>query len=67
MKKSNTHRVSQLILLLAVVFLLIRFFPFAVKTAEAAALGVREFWWLILIIVFAGWLFSLIKKQRPKE
>lgn len=66
MKKSNTHRVSQLIILIAVVFLLIRFFPFAVRAAEAAALGVREFWWLILVLVFAGWLFSLLKKQ-PKE
>jgi|JI10StandDraft_1071094.scaffolds.fasta_scaffold17700_8 hypothetical protein len=67
MKKSSNQRISQLIILIAVIFLLIRFFPFAVKAAEAAALGIREFWWLILVIVFAGWLFSLSKKQPPKE
>jgi hypothetical protein len=64
MKNNNYRRISQLIVLIAVVFLLIRFFPYAVKAVEAAALGVREFWWLILVLVFSGWIFLLSRKKN---
>lgn len=52
-----------LIILLLIIILLIRLFPFAIRAAEAAALGVRQFWWLVLVFVFGVWFFFVSKKK----
>lgn len=50
--------------LLAVVFGLIRIFPLALKYAEAAALSIRNFWWLILMIALVTWVGSVLRKRN---
>lgn len=54
----------QILLLAAIVFLLIRFFPFAIQMAEAAALGVRQFWWLVLCVALGGWLIWVLRNRN---
>ncbi len=59
-----TKGVVQTVALLIFVFILIRLFPLAVRVGEAAALGLREFWWGVLIIAFVGWLIYFFSKKR---
>lgn len=54
----------QIFFLAAFVFLLIRFFPIAIRVTEAAALGLREFWWLVLILSLAIWLVFVLRKRN---
>ena len=45
--------------LLVVIFAiggLVLFFPAALRFVEMAALELRYFWWLILLLLLAGWL-----------
>lgn len=39
-------------------------FPWAAEFLEGAALGVREFWWVILIIVLSGFAVKSLKKKN---
>jgi hypothetical protein len=60
------HRnVLQAAFLILFALLLIRFFPFVVRIGEVAALGLREFWWGVLILAMAVWLLWAFRKRRP--
>ena len=52
--------------LLAVLGLLVFFFPRAAGFAELAARELRYFWWLILIVALAVWLIWGVGR-RPKR
>lgn len=54
----------QLALLFGIVFALVRFFPFVARLGEIAALGLREFWWLVLILSLGGWLIWILGKRN---
>ena len=41
-----------------------RFFPLAIRLAEGAAVGIREFWWAILVLALSGWLIWVLKKRN---
>jgi hypothetical protein len=40
-------------------------FPRALAFAEMAAREIRYLWWLILLLVFGGWLIWLSNKKIP--
>jgi len=40
-------------------------FPRALAFAEMAAREIRYLWWLILLVVFGGWLIWLSNKKIP--
>jgi hypothetical protein len=56
--------IVQVLFLIFIVVILVRFFPFVVQVGEMAALGLREFWWLILILALAFWLVWVLKKRN---
>jgi hypothetical protein len=56
--------VLQLLALFAVMIALIRFFPIVVRIGNAAALGIREFWWIVLIFSLGGWLIWFLRKRN---
>lgn len=63
MRQPN-RAILQTAFLIAFVLLLIRFFPFVAQIGEAAALGLREFWWGILILALAGWMAWAFRKRK---
>ncbi len=54
----------QLLFLFAVVFVLIRLFPLAVRLGGAITPGLLEFWWIVLIFVLGGWLIWVTRKRN---
>jgi len=57
--------ILQLAVLVLVIGSLVLLFPRAYAFVEMSARELRYFWWLILIIVLAGWLiFGLGRKRR---
>lgn len=54
----------QLAFLIAVVFALLRLFPLILRFSEAAAMGLREFWWAILALILGGWLLWVLRKRN---
>ena len=56
--------ILQTVFIIFFALLLIRFFPFVVRIGEAAALGLREFWWGILILAMAVWLLWVFRKRK---
>lgn len=62
--KSQIRGFFQILFLLAFVFLLIRFFPLAIRFAEAAAIGIREFWWAVLVLAMGGWLIWVLRNRN---
>lgn len=54
----------QLILFFAFAALLIRFFPIAARIAQGAAMGIREFWWAILILALGGLSIWVLRRKR---
>lgn len=62
--QSQLRGFLQLVFLFAIVFLLIRFFPFVVRIGEAAAMGLRQFWWVVLILALGGWLVWVLRKRN---
>lgn len=44
--------------------LLWRAFPIVVAFIEGAALNIRRFWWLILLIVLSAWVSWVLKKRN---
>lgn len=62
--KRQIRGLFQVFFLVAVVALLIRLFPFVAQVGEAAALGLREFWWLILVLSLGGWLIFILRKRN---
>ncbi|MEK6580343.1 MAG: hypothetical protein AABZ55_14045 [Bdellovibrionota bacterium] len=63
--KSQLRGIIQILFLGAVVFLFLRFFPIIARFGEAAALGLREFWWLILVLSLGAWLIWVLRKRNP--
>jgi hypothetical protein len=55
----------QVSFLLGFILLLVRFFPYVAIIAEGAALGIREFWWAILILALSGWLIWVLRSRNP--
>ena len=62
--RQPVRSIVQVILLMVVVGVLIRFFPWVARIGEAAALGLREFWWGILIVALAVWLVWTFRKRH---
>lgn len=62
--QSQLRGILQLIFLIAFVILLIRFFPFVVRIGEAAAIGLLQFWWVVLILALGGWLVWVLRKRN---
>jgi hypothetical protein len=58
------RNILQAAFLILFALLLIRFFLFVVRVGEAAALGLWEFWWGILILAMAVWLLWAFRKRR---
>ncbi len=54
----------QLMILLVVAGLLFSFFPFAAGFVEAAALNLRRFWWIVLLIVLIIWVNWTLGKRN---
>ena len=48
--------VIKLLTVMLVIGLLVLLFPPALRFVEMAALELRYFWWLILLLLLAGWL-----------
>ena len=46
-------------------FLLWLFFPFAIGFVEAAALNLRRFWWIVLLVALSVWLIWTSRKRNP--
>jgi len=61
----RVRAVLQLLVLLLVFVALLLLFPSALAFAERAARELRYFWWLILLVLLAGWLIWGVKR-RPK-
>jgi hypothetical protein len=61
--RPEARRLIRTLILVGFVFFLIRFFPIAIRAIEAAALGIREFWWVILIFALGGWSVWVLKKR----
>lgn len=59
----SQKRLFQIVALIVTIIVLIRFFPFAFRFVEGAALGVREFWWVILVLVLGIFAFRVLKKR----
>ena len=53
----------QILFLIGIVIGLILIFPSAFGFAEMAARELRYFWWLILLVLLAGWLIWGFKKR----
>lgn len=51
------------LILVGVVIALLLIFPGALKFAEMAALELRYFWWLILLVALACWLIWGFRKR----
>lgn len=62
--RSYWRGIIQLIVLGVFALLLIRFFPFVARIGEAAVMGLREFWWGILILALGGWLIWVLRKRN---
>lgn len=56
-------KIAQIVVLILVVLLLIRFFPLAFRMVEGAAMGIRQFWWVVLILIFGAWVFWIARKK----
>jgi hypothetical protein len=56
--------ILQLAVLVLVIGSLVWFFPRASAFVEMSARELRYFWWLILIIVLAGWLIFGLGRKR---
>lgn len=50
---------------LLVAFLLWYFFPVFVAFLEGAALSIRRFWWVVLLIGLSVWAVWVLKKRNP--
>jgi hypothetical protein len=56
----------QILVLLAVLVALVMIFPAAFRFVEMAALELRYFWWVILLVALAIWLiWGLGRKPKP--
>jgi len=56
----------QVSVLLAVLVLLLLLFPAAFRVVEMAALELRYFWWVILLVALAIWLvWGVGRKPKP--
>jgi hypothetical protein len=51
--KDQVRRILVVILVLGVVVALFRLFPFAMAFVEGAALSIRRFWWVALLLALA--------------
>jgi len=49
---------------LILIGLLILLFPSVLKFVEAAALELRYFWWLVLLLLFAVWLIWGLGRKK---
>lgn len=64
MMKSWLRNFLQLALIFGVVFGLVRTFPWVARLAEAAALGLREFWWLVLVLSLGSWTIWTLRQRN---
>ncbi len=56
----------QIIVLLAVTVVLVLIFPATLRFVEMAALELRYFWWVILLVALAVWLiWGFGRKPKP--
>jgi hypothetical protein len=62
--RRRAQGVFQLVLLILFVIVLVRFFPLAVRVVEGAALGIRQFWWVVLGFALGGWLVWVLRKRN---
>jgi hypothetical protein len=62
--KAQLRGFLQILFLLGFVLLLIRFFPIMFRLLEAAAIGIREFWWAVLVITLGVWLVWVLRKRN---
>ncbi|MEK7689767.1 MAG: hypothetical protein AAB425_01975 [Bdellovibrionota bacterium] len=62
--KNLWRGIFQILFLVLFTGLLIRFFPLAIRVSEMAALGLREFWWVVLGLALAGWLVFVLRKRN---
>jgi hypothetical protein len=60
----RVRNLLQVATVLAIAAALWRFFPIAVEFAEGAALSIRRFWWLILLVLLAGWSAWVLSKRN---
>ncbi len=54
----------QILAVVAFAIALFRFFPVVAAFVEGAALGIREFWWVILGLVLTVWLFIVFRSRN---
>lgn len=58
-------KVFKVLAAIILVVLLVLMFPLAMGFVETAARELRVFWWLILLVLFAGWLiWGLGRKKK---
>ncbi|HLE00832.1 MAG TPA: hypothetical protein VJB59_11265 [Bdellovibrionota bacterium] len=59
------RRFLQALTLVLFAVLLWRFFPVAIRFVEAAALNLRVFWWLVLLVALITWVIWVWSKRNP--
>ncbi len=64
--KPRDRATTQLLILVGVLALLVLLFPPVFRFVEMAAMELRYFWWLILLVALAFWLIWGLGR-RPKE
>ncbi len=58
----NFFQIAFIFLTAAVLF---RFFPIVVMFIETAALSIRYFWWVLLLIALSIWVIWVLNKRNP--
>ncbi len=53
--KVQRNGIFRFILMLILAMAIVRFFPFIVRMIQAAAIGARAYWWLILSVLVISW------------
>ncbi|MCM2277477.1 MAG: hypothetical protein NDJ89_05325 [Oligoflexia bacterium] len=66
LERSRLRLVFQLLVLIGVAAGLWFAFPFAARFVEAAALNLRRFWWIVLLLGLGAWLIWTSSKRNPE-
>lgn len=62
--KSRVKGHLQLIVFFGFIALLVWSFPYVARIAEASAMNIRKFWWVILILALGGLSIWALGKKR---
>ncbi|OFZ79587.1 MAG: hypothetical protein A2583_13385 [Bdellovibrionales bacterium RIFOXYD1_FULL_53_11] len=55
----------QIAVLVVFALVLWRIFPYVAVFIEGAALNIRRFWWIVLLIALGIWLYWVLRSRNP--